>query len=72
MPALDVALTLALVVLPAYFAALLGKLHAAIERAEEASQAKSRFLATISHEFRTPLNAMIGMSELLRGTRLEP
>ena len=71
LPALDVALTLALVVLPAYFAALLSKLHAAIERAEEASQVKSRFLATMSHEFRTPLNAMIGMSELLRGTRLD-
>ena len=70
-PALDVALTLALVVLPAYFAALLSKLHAAIGRAEEASQVKSRFLATMSHEFRTPLNAMIGMSELLRATRLD-
>lgn len=70
-PALDVALTLALVVLPAYFAALLSKLRSAIERAEEASQVKSRFLATMSHEFRTPLNAVIGMSELLRGTRLD-
>jgi signal transduction histidine kinase len=64
-PALDVALTLALVVLPAYFAGLLGKLQAAIDRAEEASQVKSRFLATMSHEFRTPLNAVIGYSELL-------
>ena len=70
-PALDVALTLALVVLPAYFAALLGKLRAAIERAEEASQVKSRFLATMSHEFRTPLNAVIGMSDLMRATRLD-
>jgi PAS domain S-box-containing protein len=34
--------------------------------AEEASQAKSRFLANVSHELRTPLNAIIGYSELLR------
>jgi PAS domain S-box-containing protein len=34
--------------------------------AEQASQAKSRFLATMSHELRTPLNAIIGYSELLQ------
>jgi two-component system sensor histidine kinase RpfC len=70
-PALDVSMMLALVVLPAYFAALLKKLHAAIERAEEASRIKTRFLATMSHEFRTPLNAIIGMGDLLEGTRLD-
>ena len=33
--------------------------------AEEASQAKERFLAAISHEIRTPLTAILGMSDLL-------
>jgi two-component system, cell cycle sensor histidine kinase DivJ len=33
--------------------------------AEEASQAKSRFLATIGHELRTPLNAIVGFSEMM-------
>ncbi len=35
------------------------------ETAEEASQAKTRFLANVSHELRTPLNAIIGFSEML-------
>lgn len=70
-PALDVALMLALVILPAYFAVLLRKLETAIARAEEANQAKSRFLAAMSHELRTPLNAIIGMSDLLGTTRLD-
>lgn len=33
--------------------------------AEEANEAKSRFLASMSHELRTPLNAIIGYSEML-------
>jgi len=33
--------------------------------AEAASDAKSRFLATISHEIRTPMNGIIGMADLL-------
>lgn len=35
-------------------------------RLEEANQAKSEFMATMSHEFRTPLNAILGFSEMLR------
>ncbi len=34
-------------------------------RADEASEAKGRFLATMSHEIRTPLNGVIGLSRLL-------
>ncbi|KUL97299.1 hypothetical protein DK26_01075 [Bosea sp. WAO] len=47
-------------------------LEEARSRAEEASAAKSRFLATVSHEFRTPLNGILGMADLLGDTRLEP
>jgi PAS domain S-box-containing protein len=41
------------------------ELERAREQAESASRAKSDFLSTISHEMRTPLNAIIGMSEVL-------
>ncbi|MGE5200723.1 MAG: sensor histidine kinase [Acidobacteriota bacterium] len=36
------------------------------EAAESASRAKTNFLAIVSHEVRTPLNAVIGFSEMLR------
>lgn len=41
------------------------------EVAEQASQAKSRFLATLGHEVRTPMTGVLGMSELLLGTDLD-
>lgn len=40
-------------------------LEIANQRLEAANRAKSEFLATMSHEIRAPLNAIIGFSELL-------
>lgn len=41
------------------------------EKANHASLTKSGFLAGMSHEVRTPLNAVIGFSELLKNTLLD-
>lgn len=47
-----------------------GELEKAVREAQRANDSKSRFLAMISHEFRTPMNGILGMTELLRQSPL--
>ncbi len=46
------------------------ELRAAREEAEQANQARARFLAIMTHEIRTPMNGVIGMAEMLMSSEL--
>lgn len=48
------------------------ELKRARDVAEAAVKVKSQFLATMSHEMRTPLNGVLGMASVLAGSNLDP
>ncbi len=59
-----------LIILPLYHFALLRRLHRTKRAAEEATRARGSFLATMTHELRTPLSGVVGMAGLLKDTEL--
>ncbi|MBF0369796.1 MAG: response regulator [Magnetococcales bacterium] len=46
------------------------KIQKALKAAESGNRAKSRFLAAMSHEVRTPLNGVLGFAQLLTNSEL--
>ncbi len=55
-----------------YVLSLVNRMFNALAKAEAANLAKRRFISVVSHEMRTPLNAIIGMSDLLGQSDLAP
>ena len=45
---------------------IIRRLEDAKKAADESSQLKSKFVATVSHEIRTPINGIVGASEILK------
>ena len=68
--AIGLGFLITLAVVPLYAGVLAERINEARKRADEANQAKGRFLANVSHEMRTPLNGVIAMADLLRETEL--
>lgn len=54
-----------IVIVPAYAAVLIEKLHAATAIAEKESKSKSELLARVSHELRTPLTGIVAAAQLM-------
>ena len=50
----------------AYILSINHRLHKAVKMAEKASLAKTQFLSSMSHDIRTPMNAVIGMTEIAK------
>ena len=50
----------------------MAELETALGRARTAEKARSMFFSVVSHDIRTPLNAILGYSELLRGGIADP
>ena len=64
-----VSVTTAIIIIISY---LLMKAKKAQIQAEQANAAKSNFLFSMSHDIRTPMNAMLGYSELMKKELTDP
>ncbi|MFC1680584.1 ATP-binding protein [Pseudomonadota bacterium] len=67
---LAVGILFGLVIIPVFVAHLLKRLNKAIVAEKRANEAKSIFLANVSHEMRTPLNGIKGYIELIQKEKL--
>ena len=61
---------IALLIVPIYVGLLANRVTKERRRADEANEARGRFLANVSHEMRTPLNGVIAMADVLRESNL--
>jgi two-component system sensor histidine kinase RpfC len=57
-------------VIPLYAGTMIQKIHKSVRRIEESDREKSRFIAMIADAFRTPLNGVTGMTNVLMQTPL--
>ena len=66
-----IAFLLLIISLPIYLYSLQKRLQTAVNEADQANDAKTKFLSTMTHQIRTPIGGVVGMIYLLNKTELD-
>jgi len=69
-PRFAAGLLFVLCIIPLYAGAMIRKIHKGLRQVEESDREKSQFIARIANAFRTPLNGVTGMTNVLMQTPL--
>lgn len=67
---MTIGLVVGILMITLYLTALLNRVQNLIREVQKATEAKSQFLANISHEIKTPMNGIMGMLDIVQSQEL--
>lgn len=67
---MTIGLVIGILMITIYLVALLNRVQNLIDEVQKATDAKSQFLANISHEIKTPMNGILGMLDIVQSQEL--